>query len=238
MTTLRSFANAPAPTAIGTTSVCPVPTGTVNGDLLLMFSANSGPGAYTNPTGWTLIQSQTKDGASDVEGACWYRIASSEPASYTLTETTGSTTIITVMACYTGGINSASPIRSSGVIASGATAVSTSPTPVLLSTVGASDTVVIFYAYGDNASGATPTMTYPTTGGWTRQIAFGPVLISGHFATAIGMIDQVDGTARPTASSSATGGWAVFSVAIANLPSNAPRLRVINFGAVQGASGY
>lgn len=59
-----------------------VPAGTVNGDLLLLFETMIQNGCST-PAGWTAITSNNYVTGSSTACA-FYRIASSEPASYTL----------------------------------------------------------------------------------------------------------------------------------------------------------
>jgi len=72
----------------GTTIVMTVPAGVVDGDVLLMgLTVRGGTGTtITDPSGWTLIGSQENSTTVLAEKLYW-RIASSEPASYTITIT-------------------------------------------------------------------------------------------------------------------------------------------------------
>ena len=69
----------------GTTITINVPAGTIDGDVLVLFvtSANSGA-TWTTPAGWTA-------GTSAVGAKVFYRTASSEPASYTITQSVSTT---------------------------------------------------------------------------------------------------------------------------------------------------
>lgn len=60
-----------------------VPSGTANGDLLLLQLSSSSTGDIAAPTGWTAIESLVS-GAPFT--AVFYRLASSEPASYAITK--------------------------------------------------------------------------------------------------------------------------------------------------------
>ena len=64
------------------------PTGTTNGDVMFAFITTNADGTLSTPSGWTLISTmQIRTG--ELSG-CYYRVASSEPAEYTFTDT-GST---------------------------------------------------------------------------------------------------------------------------------------------------
>jgi hypothetical protein len=59
------------------------PSGVVDGDFLLMFIVQNNPLAFSStPSGWTLIQDSRLD-HSGANAVTYYKIASSEPASYT-----------------------------------------------------------------------------------------------------------------------------------------------------------
>src|SRR5947209_8222374 len=71
----------------GTTIVMTVPTGVVDNDVMVMaITVRGGTGTtITTPGGWTLIDSVTS-GTALIQSLYW-RVASSEPASYTVTIT-------------------------------------------------------------------------------------------------------------------------------------------------------
>lgn len=68
----------------GSTRTASVPSGTVDGDVMLAFTSNNNTSTepLTAPSGWTLLDEQN---STNVEMECWYRVASSEPASYVWT---------------------------------------------------------------------------------------------------------------------------------------------------------
>lgn len=67
----------------GTSVVVSRPTGTANGHILVAFVAMTGLAAVTPPAGWTLIGSQ--DSSASTRIAAYWKLASSEPASWTWT---------------------------------------------------------------------------------------------------------------------------------------------------------
>jgi hypothetical protein len=66
----------------GTTVVIPVPTGTQDGDMMIAAVTFASGASITVPSGWTLINSHTTFSRATLT---YYRVASSEPASYTWT---------------------------------------------------------------------------------------------------------------------------------------------------------
>jgi hypothetical protein len=85
-----------------------VPAGVVDGDHLVLFgvTADGDDGAFNALTGWTAsVTSFETGGAAPSPPAMtvWTRIASSEPSSYTITPTAGSTGIVGMMIAFSGG---------------------------------------------------------------------------------------------------------------------------------------
>lgn len=71
--------------AFGTSVTANVPTGTADGDLMLLAVSVNGPGNPT-ATGWThIVTVNTQEGANPNRLAIYKRTASSEPASYSIT---------------------------------------------------------------------------------------------------------------------------------------------------------
>lgn len=69
-------------------TVIPKPSGTVDGDLLLMFcNKGNASGSDTLPAGWTLVSTQA---TTSIRSHCLWKIASSEPADYTVSSSSGS----------------------------------------------------------------------------------------------------------------------------------------------------
>jgi hypothetical protein len=127
-----------------TTIAVNVPTGTANGDLLiLMVMSNSG--TWTTPSGWTVWL------ASANNRAIYYRTASSEPASYTITQGSSAT----ASACMLAYRNAAIDVM--GTITVG----NTSPNTATAITTTANNAIIFDYVASNNAS-----ITFSTPSGY------------------------------------------------------------------------
>ena len=127
-----------------TTITVNVPTGTADGDLLILMVMSSS-GTWTTPSGWTVWL------ASANNRAIYYRTASSEPASYTITQ--GSST--TASACMLAYRNAAIDVM--GTITAG----NTSPNTATAITTTANNTIVFDYVASNDAS-----LTFSTPAGY------------------------------------------------------------------------
>jgi hypothetical protein len=239
--TFKGQTAAPVPTSPVANNTVPVPAGVQNDDFLLLFGANTGSWPYFTPDGWNLLDQAHDDAGpnGDQTGAVFWRIASSEPASYTLvgnTAPSGGSASATVasMLAYSG-VDTSSPIRSHTIKETGSSPV-TSVTPNSLSSVDATDLVVIAYGYGCDTRTTGRTLSYPTTGSWNQRGIVGPTQIGGtgggRFAAGLLFIDKVNGTDLPSVLSNFTGGWSVMSIALKASPPTSdmlggPRLRKI-----------
>lgn len=200
--------------SVGSTTVTiNVPTGTTNNDFMVMFMSGGNMGAgrsITTPTGWNLIDATTgtnSGGSSDYLNTYW-RVASSEPASYTVNTfaSGGADGGIGAILSYSG---SSGTMRTHGTAKTSGTSSTTSSTPATLSGVGSTDMVVIGYMIGAGAlSGA---CTAPG-GTWNTRVN---VFDNTDSTTALCIVDKINGTDTPTASNTTSGGWDVNSVAIA-----------------------
>lgn len=89
-------------TAADETPTIAVPTGTVDGDLMIMIAGRStaGGSVYDTPLGWYAIPGSIICGAHDV--VAFYRVAASEPADYTLNipDGAGAATYVGIIALY------------------------------------------------------------------------------------------------------------------------------------------
>ena len=86
---------APVETAATTVTVSK-PAGVADGDLLIFYANNTNQGGASQilpPTGWTLIPGSEVGGVGGI--ALWYKIANSEPASYT----TQAVNISSILSC-------------------------------------------------------------------------------------------------------------------------------------------
>src|SRR5258708_7834109 len=203
----------PTSTVNGSTdsTVINVPTGVVDGDLLIMAAttqANNGgtPPTVAPPTGWTKFGQIASNSASfsNYSLALFRRIAASEPASYTVTD--GSPTIhrldVTMIA-YSG--------------ADGTTPIVLGP----VSAVGNSDSGTTNLVSAD--PGTTPrdncwhAIWWVDTGamggapsGYTRDISLGgPVKAADHKA-----ISPAGATGAQTVTNTGGGAWACYALVI------------------------
>lgn len=81
-----------------TTITINVPSGVVDGDILVLMVMSNGA-SWTTPSGWTVWL------ASGNNRAIYYRTASSEPASYTITQSVSETASACMVACNDAAID-------------------------------------------------------------------------------------------------------------------------------------
>ena len=192
--------------------VIDVPTGTVDGDILFLWAGLRNTAGYVinsiDPS-WVLLGSST---ANSDKHYLYYKIASSEPASYTV-GTTGASKFMLVMSCYTSGdFNGADPID-----AVSNTGYRTSNTTVRAASfnVATANSYLVFFA-GMYYTSAAVTYTKPADIGtdvWTEDLDFGHTApdfyleICSMLRTASGATGDIDATA--SASSAAKHAFAV-----------------------------
>jgi hypothetical protein len=251
-----SFVNAATTgqSATSGTIVVNVPTGVADGDLLLAAVSNpSGNGTWSNMTGWEEIpnttncmESQgTSSNLSDCDAALFYRIASSEPASYTFTNTKSNHGNAGVIVAYRG-IRNPYPVHLMNVAkseGSGNSSTTVSKAPYQLNTLNVinSDMLVVnFYCCGNDVSSGAITFTMPASPWNTRATV--SASIAATFNGAVAVTDKLGATDLPTVTASVSSGWVVFSVAIAPAPAAAAGLpepiRLYTYAALQRASMY
>ena len=137
------------------------PSTTLDNDVLVLFFETSAVIDPSGLTGWTKIDSG--DAGTSLRGQSYYRVASHEPASYTMTFT--KTIHIGAEMLDYQSVDTTSPISSHGVVTQGSYV--TTMTSGTLSGVGTNDlSLIAFHARGvpDGAF----TMTTPS--GWTQRI--------------------------------------------------------------------
>lgn len=159
-----------------TTITINVPAGTANGDLMVMY-ATSGAATnnWTTPSGWTLAVA-----ATNLSRAVFYRTASSEPASYTVTQSGSATSSAAILTYQNATID---------VIGAFGTGASPSVAPAITTTV--TNTVILDYV----SSTINGSITYSTPTGYVP-------LISDSDATAPSY--AIFSTARAVAGSTGT----------------------------------
>ncbi len=137
-----------------------VPAGTVNGDVMVVGVQYGGSTQMTTPAGWTLINHVNNSFSTTQNLTTFYRVASSEPASYTWTMPS-LVCWITAAGSYSGVSNS-SPVDAQTIV--GVT-TSTSLVANAVTTTAANDMIVTIFA---GYNGTSTTWTPP--GGQTERV--------------------------------------------------------------------
>lgn len=142
-----------------TTAVVAKPTGTVDGDLIFVTiqrAAAVNPSSV--PTGWNLVKSNLATYGSWV----YYKIASSEGASWTWTWAARAKTMGRAHSFY-GGFNTSTPIQSSTVPYSGTASATAIDIPTL--TTSSNNTISLLFASGYSTSAK----TFAVPANWTEH---------------------------------------------------------------------
>jgi hypothetical protein len=160
--TLRSAANQVSGSASSATITVPVPAGTTQNDLILVYVAAVTAFTLTGTTGWTQVTTE----GTGLPGYVFYRFAgASEPASYTFTGSVNQTYWVQTDAVI--GADLTSPIRGSG---GNSTTASGSTVAVTVSTAaGSNDLVVAYFSQRGNSDVGGASMSFPT--GFTKTNA-------------------------------------------------------------------
>jgi len=168
-----------------TTITVNVPAGTTNNDLMiLLVCSGSGTNTWTTPSGWTLWSPTTNANGR----AIYYRTASSEPASYTITQS-GSTTSDAYILTY----------RNAAIDVMGTFPTSAANPAIAPSiTTTENNAVVFFYIASPNVSSC----TYTTPTNFTPLVSESDATTpSSAIFTRIQATAGATGTASSTASS-------------------------------------
>lgn len=186
-----------------------VPAGVVNGDLLMAAISGFGsvgatPSAPTTPSGWTKIGEASTSGSNgNINTGWYYRIASSEPANYTLANSGGDTYIDADIIAFSG-VDATTPFNLTGLSATGKTGTASSA--ALGSTTRDGCWQVVHLCAYDALSGGTPS-------GFVGDLGYDGV------PNDTILCHQVIATAGPTSTASTAVGagsdaWAVWAAAI------------------------
>lgn len=155
---------------------------------MLLFLNSAAIGAYSPPAGWTQLFHVQNTAGAGMTVACYYRFASSEPASYSWSWTTAQNACY--VTCAYSGV-AASPINTSATTSNGTTTTLTAPA---ITTTVASALIIGAWAPRISFTGGAPNC----------NAAFSNVAEVGGFAIAVGDLSA------PTAG--AYGGWNAASV--------------------------
>jgi len=191
-----------------------VPAGVQDDDLLLLYgvTADGDDGGFNTLTGWNQIVNNVLTGgaAPSPPGiTVWWRIASSEPASYTITPSFGSTGICGKMLAFTG-VDTTTPIDVTTVTATGD---STNADPGSIDYLDAGATIVVS-AVWDSAGGDFTSVP----SGYTDPDTLGDIVANGggnggSLACAYDLTPAAD-PENPPAFTSGTEQWVCTTVAL------------------------
>lgn len=210
--TFQSSSTAAVTTAT-TSLVVNAPSGVTDGDLLLAFASNVNPDTMTVTGSWTNLEREGApiDGTSitDSTEQAWFRVASGEPSSYTLTSRTSTKMCIAIVRY--SGCDASTPIRTiSSTFAN--TISTTSPARPGLPYVQTTDLIVASYAAASDGTTSSITVTPPSSP-W-NTLANVSTAVAATFNAGLAVVDQFGAASTPTATASATSGWCVFSIAL------------------------
>lgn len=186
-----------------TSAVCNKPTGTVDGDLMVGFFFADG-GFYgatsdlTPPAGWTTVTELLT--ANQPIVGIYYKVASSEGASYTWTCNDGSNRVLAIVTVTTGTYDTTTPIGTSdGVDWSRALGTSAAlvAAPTITPAVDECLGVAFFGTVGDGN-------TFTAPSGWTERDDFNNSYVCGTVDTK-SLTTSATGTVTPAAANSLYG---------------------------------
>jgi hypothetical protein len=181
----------------GNSWVISKPAGTVDGDLLVGFFSYLNAATLTLPSGWAHVTGSPAIVIVTAKYAFVWKIASSEPASWTFSTSGSNLGFVGLVVRYTGILAAPAPV------AGLATSTTSSVTAPAVTTLTA-DSLVIRAAFGDNAT------TLSFASGTSRALVGG----SGDLIRVVDQ-DQVTVAATPTdvATANTANNMAAFTVA-------------------------
>ncbi len=187
-----------------------VPSGTANGDVMVMsvvaHNTNDGYPSVATPSGWTLLTSVSQEYTSSVAYQVQYvftRVASSEPASYSVPITYAASSSNQGAA---GGITSYSGVNTSTPVDTDGSGSSTAVSTLTVAALTAANADEMWIAVGAVTEGGAYTWTTPS--GFTDEFTVTP-LSTGTNYISMAYYDQLlsasgsTGTATLTLSSNA-----------------------------------
>jgi hypothetical protein len=194
---------------------------------MIMFATiaggNSHGAGFSPPSGWTELLDFLGPSQNTVQQVVWWRKASSEPGSYTITSVQSNVAIISSILAYTSVVPN-NPIQGLdlSVYYSPYRGTFTSPFPAPIFP-RANDVALISYAWMDATGGsALPTFTTPST--WTSRVSTS-ILSSNGYSPGLQVIEKLAGSDRPiVASDPAAGVWSVASVSLSGSSSTSSML--------------
>lgn len=213
-----------------TTNSCNVPAGTTDGDVMVATCTTTQTITVTTPTGWTAAPAFF-NASTGVRMYGFWRIASTEPASYAFAHTSGAVFTINILTFR--GVDNTNPVRTTAT-ATGASA--TTVTSGTLTGQAATDMVVICAGERPEATGANVLAT--PTGGWTA-----PAAAKASDGSTSGFKSQCSASylinGSPAASTTTTAsGIAVASYALRAETAMVTASLMVNYSAIHRASRW
>lgn len=166
------------------------PTGTVDGDLIIVVAyLESDTNTWASVgSGFTTSAALTQDNTGAFQLQVWWKIAASEPASWTWTPTTGSVWRTVVCASYSGGSGSGERVDVAGGAQGDGVLINSQTAPSVTTTV-ADDLLIFAYANFSGTDAAT------TVGAASNlRVSFGGLIIADATIASPG----ATGTTRPS----------------------------------------
>lgn len=241
-TTLNAGGNNAATVAVN------VPASTADGDMLLLLvstSESAGVAPTVSGGGWTqkVTHDQVSNGDNqDNRVTLFWRRASSEPASYTVTPdgTYGNYSALAMLR-YTGVIKSGDPFRTTNTASGGASAGAGPKTSAALTGVQATDMALHFTG---SAFSSWNSQTYDIAGpggSWTeRAEILMNTASTGH--PGILVLEQLGTGTAPAYTATGTGAanvvWAFIGAALMEEPAPPPKNQLVFTTAVRRASTW
>lgn len=198
-----AFRAAASATGVGVSSlVVNVPTGTQNNDVMVAVieAGTSNPNIINTPTGWTLLNSQT---ASPNVRTYW-RVASSEPASYTWTFNTTTYNVSGIIASYSGTATS-SQINQHAAFTAGTSTTTITAASVTTTVAGC----MLVFVGGCNTANAS--FTGPTS--FTQRATPTNTTTSAILADMVQSSAGATGSITATAATSGNNGGSIIAIA-------------------------
>ena len=175
-----------------------VPAGTQNGDVMILMMSLDG-GTATKPAAFTAVPVTGLNWNPGALGFktlnCWYRVASSEPASYTITHTSGHDSSL-VMATYRN-VNNVTPIDTNNTTFVGASKASPDTDNITGITTTTANCMIVVGLMPDTS--VAHVVTFTTSSGMTVEVT--QSTSTNNAQSALGDVLQ------PAAGASGTKSW-------------------------------
>jgi hypothetical protein len=198
-----------------TLSVSTAPAGVADGDFLVLFASTNathtlGAGGPT-AAGWTQIGS-TQTHGTDTSMSCWYKIAASEPSSYSFATTFTANMAQSYLIAAYSGVDGTTPLDGVAPVQENSQNTETAPA---ITIVPATNGAMILFLLGSDPGVDPVVFAADTPVGSTARDTQQNAL-----STFVGMIEYLQATAGSETITGATSGDAYCETAIALRPAS------------------